>query len=352
MARCEGRYTDGKTARLRPVQLRLENASVTIVALDDDDRPVLDCWTISELRRVEDESSQGPARLKQGDAGAARLTIDDSDFLDALRAAAPRLSRRSGWRRWSAAAAVGGMLTLFVVFAVPFFSARLAPLMPASWEKKVGEQTMAALLEAFGGNAHFCTGEGGRDALRRLVVRLMARSGESVDYRVRVSSHGNINAFASLGGEVVLFRGLIDFAATPEEVAGVIAHELGHLIYRHPTQAMIRGLGVDLVLDMMTGNSTLGGLGHSMLRLSYSREAEREVDALALELLAGAGIRSDGVVDFFRRLNEKSGDFPAALKFLSSHPPSRERMARAQGSASGGDAMTPEAWSMLRRICD
>jgi Zn-dependent protease with chaperone function len=352
VARCEGWYADGKTARQRPVQIRLEKANVTIVALDDDDRPVLDCWTVSELRRVEEESSQGPARFKQGETGAARLTIDDGDFLDALRAAAPRLSPRSGWRRWMAAISVGGAATLFIVFALPLFSAWLAPLVPESWEKKVGEQTMAALLEAFGENARFCDGEEGRDALRHLVVRLIERSGENADYRVRVSSHEKINAFALLGGEVVLFRGLIDFAVTPEEVAGVVAHELGHLIYRHPTQAMIRGLGIDLVLDLMTGNSTLGGLGHSMLRLSYSREAEREADVIALELLAGAGIRRDGMVDFFRRLDEKKGGFPEALQFLSSHPPSRERIARAQRGAPGGDAMTPEAWRALRRICD
>ena len=101
----------------------------------------------------------------------------------------------------------------------------------------------------------------------------------------------------------------------PDEVAAVLSHELGHLVRRHPTQALVRALSFDLMLDFVIGGFALSGLGKIALTLSYSRDAEREADAVGGKMLADAGFRPAVLADFFRRLEEKQGPcrLPSAI---------------------------------------
>ena len=163
------------------------------------------------------------------------------------------------------------------------------------------------------------------------------------------------NAFALPGGWVVVFRGLIEQAEAPEEVAGVLAHEIGHVVHRHGTERIFKALGVRLLVQIVTGgvsDSLMSSAGEVLLLLSYSREDEAEADAAALDLLAAAGMRNDGLAAFFRRLAERDAELPAALRFLSTHPSHGARardLARPQGPA--GEAMSTEDWQALRHIC-
>ena len=162
-------------------------------------------------------------------------------------------------------------------------------------------------------------------------------------------------SFALPGGWVVLFRGLIEEAEAPEEVAGVLAHEIGHVVHRHGTERIFKALGVQLLVQIVMGgvsDGLMSSAGQVLLLLSYSREDEAEADAAALDLLAAAGMRNDGLAAFFRRLAEQESDLPEALRFLSTHPSLRARardLARPQGPAD--PAMTPEDWQALRAIC-
>ena len=163
------------------------------------------------------------------------------------------------------------------------------------------------------------------------------------------------NAFALPGGRVVLFRGLIEDAGDPGEVAGVLAHEIGHVTHRHGTQAILRSLGLEVLFGLMLGElgeGLFGGIGASLLSLSYSRDAEVEADRVALVLLGDTGIGARGLAAFFKRLAEGGPKLPAALQLLSTHP-SHEARARLFEGAMGaqGPAMSAADWAALKEIC-
>lgn len=345
-----GRYHDGKTARQQDVSVTLTETALLIAPAD---RPsgFLDSWPLAELRVVDEDLSRGEVRLKRGGTGEARLTILDAGFLSALRAVAPQAKRRSGLRGWALSIGVGVGLVFFALFVVPLLSAWIAPLVPVSWERRIAGSSADVLVSAFGGG-EFCTAPEGVTALEGLAARLTETEKSDYDIRIRVSSHEAVNAFAMLGGDIVVFHGLIDFAETPDEVAAVVAHELGHLIRRHPTQALVRAFGFDLLISFLTGGSVLSDLGGQILALSHSRDAEREADILGLKLLGDAGLRRDGMARFFDRLEKKEGSLPGLLGYFSSHPSTTERIDRAETGGGDAPALTPEAWAALQRICD
>lgn len=346
-----GRYHDGKTARQQDVEVTLAAAAL-LITRPDSPANILDAWPLAEVRLVDEDRSQGQARFKQGERGEARLTILDAGFLAALRDAAPQSQPRPIWRGWALSIGVGAGLVVFALFVVPLLSAWIAPLVPVNWERKVGESSIRVLMNALGGGGKFCSGPEGVAALQGLVARLTKTAKSDYDIRIRVSSHEQVNAFAMPGGDIVVFRGLIDFAASPDEVSAVVAHELGHLIRRHPTQALVRAFGFDLLFSFLTGSSVLSDLGGQMIALSHSRDAELEADALGLRLLADAGMRRDGMEHFFDRLEKEKGSLPGLLRYLSTHPPTAERAERSHAGGGGAPAMTPEAWHALQHICD
>ena len=147
-------------------------------------------------------------------------------------------------------------------------------------------------------------------------------------------------------------------AESPDEIAGVLAHEIGHVIYAHPTQAIFRTTAVSLLISAMIGDFTGGvliaGIAEWVLNSAYSRDAEREADQFAIERLNAVGIDGNGLARFFERLlteYEEDRDNPV-LQLMSTHPPTKERMEfiRAQSRATGS-AMTPAAWKDLKNTC-
>lgn len=172
------------------------------------------------------------------------------------------------------------------------------------------------------------------DELGQTLVRQSKRS--NIQYYIKVVDTDEVNAFALPGGFLYVNRGLISIADTESELAGVISHEIGHVVGRHGAKALTRQLGLEIILGMISGRnptgvqrvaSQLAGIGGILSMLHYSREAEREADALAVENLREAGYDPDGVAAFFEKLLEINDREPGALALLfSTHPPSRERI--------------------------
>ncbi|MDH3919912.1 MAG: M48 family metalloprotease, partial [Rhodospirillales bacterium] len=98
------------------------------------------------------------------------------------------------------------------------------------------------------------------------------------------------------------------------------------------------------------GGGIVGLAGETLLSTSFSREAESDADATALELLGGAGLSAGGVAAFFARLQEEQGDMPAALALLSTHPTNESRREFFAG-AGGETAMSAADWQALKAIC-
>ncbi|MFQ5784299.1 MAG: M48 family metallopeptidase [Alphaproteobacteria bacterium] len=352
----EGHYSDGRSAGRRPVIVRVAEQGLIIASPDGEPVGV---WQYADLKLAGEVFANQPVRLTNAADPDARLSVAEHGFQRPLYAFAPHLRRRRGSRgwswRWAAASGLGIVAVLALIFVLlPRLAGPIAALVPADWEKALGAQVVKGWLA----QGEVCTGTAGSRVLARLIDRLVAGVETPFVITVRVIDAGEANAFAAPGGNIVVLRGLIDFAESGDEVAGVLAHEIGHVVERHAMEAVVRAAGLSLIFQALVGDvsgllSLAAGAGEYLLSLSYSRGAEAEADAVALDILHRADIRTDGLAALFARLTDARGGTPDALAFLSTHPPSRERAAAAEvGGERGHGAMSATDWQALRTICE
>ncbi len=302
-------------------------------------------WSYGSLSLRADELRRGPVRIAHGDA---RLTVDDPAFSAALLAAAPGL-RHAARRALVFGAAATVLLLLGVAglwWWMPQIAAKIAEYVPRSWEEQLAEQ-----VETQPWWGERCTDPAGQAALDAMTRRLMKGISSPYPVVVSVRDQKMVNAFALPGGHIVLLQGLLSEAESPDEVAGVLAHELTHTLKRHPTRALIANSGLSLLFELTIGNGTGASLGLLLTTLSYTRSMEAEADDGALRLLEHAGIGTEGFAAFFDRL-VKRGHGPK-LPYLSSHPPDEERLAavRAHPVKATHPAISEREWHALQAIC-
>jgi predicted Zn-dependent protease len=253
---------------------------------------------------------------------------------------------------------------MIVFFLIPALAGQLALLVPPEREQQLGDavvEQLQSLLELAGDKRpELCDTPSGLAALDRMVTRLAPDLEMPYPLRVGVIDHGLVNAVAVPGGRILVFRGLIDAASNPEEVAGVLAHEIGHVVYRDPTREALRAAGtagvVGLLLGDVFGASVVVVASDAVINASYQREAEARADETAYRLLAEAELPSKPFAGFFKKMKEKYGDMPTALKLFSSHPGLEERAHRAaEADLIGDGAYEPviddQDWVALRGIC-
>jgi predicted Zn-dependent protease len=171
----------------------------------------------------------------------------------------------------------------------------------------------------------------------------------------------DVNALAAPGGQILVYRGLIERARSPEELAGVLAHEIEHVLHRHTTRAVIQHASTGLLLTALTGDMT-GPLAYGLEsarvlgQLQYSRHAETEADRDGMKLLIAAAVAPEGMIGFFEDLS--TGDHPRrVLRYLSSHPSTSDRITALRALASGAKqparpVLSEAQWRDLKAICD
>ncbi|WP_122982830.1 M48 family metallopeptidase [Methylobacterium indicum] len=352
----EGRYFDGVSARPHPVRLHLA-ARFRVTG-----REIAKDWDPLDLR----VGDSVPPLMRVGLAHAPdRVEFSNAALAAALTARCPDLHRREGAGGavrlvlWSVAAGISVLLV--AVFGVPYVARLLVPLVPDSVEARLGAVVEPQVVRVLG-HPPACTGEAGRAALDRLVSRLVAarRPDGSLpaDLAVSVRRHEMANALALPGARVMLLSGLIARATTPDEVAAVLAHELGHVHTRDPTRALIQASGtsflLSLVLGDFTGSTVIVAVGEALLSAGYSRDAERAADAYAVETMARAGGNGAALADILERIAADDGP-RGTLDLLRSHPLTTERAAAIRAlagpSASGRQILPEKEWGALKGIC-
>ncbi len=222
---------------------------------------------------------------------------------------------------------LGGVLVLMVagVMLVSVGANWLAPKIPYRYEAR-----LAAGLDLTRVSADPAAGAVQAE-LQAIADRLAARMDLPAGMQVRVGyrADGTVNAFATLGGQTVFFRGLLQKLDSEDAVAMVMAHEIAHLKYRHPAAALGRGVAVGLLLSIVSadlGRSAAGGaLGQAgtLTMLSFNRDQEREADAEALRVLAAEYGHLAGAADLFAVFaalpGARTGE-QAAWEFVQTHP--------------------------------
>jgi len=168
--------------------------------------------------------------------------------------------------------------------------------------------------------------------LRTLAQPLIDAIGDSpYEYTLHLIEDDSINAFAVPGGHIVVHTGLILHADTPEQIQGVLAHELGHVDRRHSLKQLVNQAGTLIILSVALGditsvNTVIAGQATKLLTLSHSRDAERDADAFGFDLLQQADINPAGLTGFFELLEHEHGDLSEAVAFMSTHPATSERI--------------------------
>ncbi len=231
---------------------------------------------------------------------------------------------------WLLAGAIG--LLVVLVVAVGVGAQWLAPRIPFEYEARLAAGFDLATAPQ---------GESERavhSELQALADRLAARMDlpRGMTVRVGYRADGTVNAFATLGGQTVFFRGLLAKLDSEDALAMVMAHELAHLKYRHPAAALGRGVAIGVVLSLVSaelGRSAAGGvLGQAGLvtLMAFNRDQEREADLEALRVLAEEYGHVGGAFDLFgvfMRLPSarRDPDLPM-VEFLRTHPLTANRV--------------------------
>ena len=335
----EGRRFDGASARARSVSVsRTAEALLLAGAAYADEVP------LGVLRR---DSARDRLTLHRTDFPDWRLVLPAGDEWADL----PRLhgmSRRQwGWLGGS----IAGVAAFIAVFAL--FGNRIlmlaAPLVPQSVTQPMGRN----YAEMIAGGDKACVSPAGEEALAKLVARVRPGTGFVEPVQVRVADIPDTNAFTFPGGQVIILAGLLHDAGGPDEVAGVLAHEFGHVQKRHANQALIRHFGLDVFLQGLGGN--LGSMAATGLFLTNSRDAEREADAEAIAMLHDAGVSTLGTARFFARMEGKAGGKADGLATLAAtHPSDASREGNFTKAAVGRrttPALSEADWRALRAIC-
>jgi Zn-dependent protease with chaperone function len=164
------------------------------------------------------------------------------------------------------------------------------------------------------------------------------------------------NAFALPGGKVYLFDGLLAKAGNADEIAGVLAHEMGHLRHRDGTRNLIYNGGTSFLIGLLfgdiTGSSALIFASRSLVTASYSREAEQSADMFSIDVMHRLGRSPKPMGELLFRVTGKESD--NGLSILSSHPLTEDRLARMSSEdrpPNGPPLLTAEEWASLKAIC-
>lgn len=303
----QGRMSDGRTAASMPVRLRFLPAGLEL-APDVGEQTVWPYASLSTAEPIRGNSTD--VLVSSTQAPGATLFVEDATFAQALRASATQLS--TGAMRWKYAKpglSVAGFVAALVgvVYLFDLTPAHtVATWIPDAARVRMGQQVMQSMTR----DKTVCHTDEGRAALDKLTSRLSTVSGAKEKFHVVVVDWDLLNAFATPGSQIVMTRELISDAKSPDEVAGVLAHEMGHGLELHPEAGLVRAIGLSAVVELMSGGGggTLANAGALLAQLSYTRVAEREADAHAIRILKAAAISPKGLSDFFQRISKLEGD--------------------------------------------
>ncbi len=359
----QGYYLDGKTAARHRATIRLMQSGLEVTT----DSGTTLWWPYEEIRQTQGFYAGEQVRLERGGETPEVLLVSDAAFLTALHRVAPRLAtyfhdpaRRKLRTKLTLLAALGaiGIATALYLWGIPAMAALVASRVPVSWEERLGQ----AVVEHLAPPEKRCADPTRARMIGDISATLIAPLPRPpYTFRVMVVNDPTVNAFAAPGGYVVIFRGLLERTRSAEELAGVLAHELQHILQRHATRALLQHASTGLLIAALAGDAS-GAMTYGLESaralgtLRYSRQNEEEADAKGMRMLLAAGIDPAGMIAFFEVLRKEGGEAPGLLAYLSTHPNPGDRIESLK-SLAGQSQRTPVKllpdydWRDITKIC-
>ena len=344
-----GRYFDGKSSHSIAARARVIKGALAL-----------------ELKG--EARSYNPDQVRLGvqvGSASSYLHFSDGGVLESLDVSGlQRLSKelkRSGGSSWLQRFEVNPRLILCslvavtafsvagLVYGVPWLSAQVANALPTELESSIGEEALGT-LDTFWTAPSELTEARQQELLDAMAPYLRAMQDDYPEHSLRLHFRASdalgANAFALPGGNLVFTDEMIALAENNEELAAVLAHEVGHVVHRHSMRNVVQGSLLVFVMVSLTGDVSAAsdittGLPALLANLSYQRDMETEADDFALVFLRQQGIAPQRFADIMLRLDplavagekdgEQSSDVASGLgSFLSTHPPTPERIRRFQ----------------------
>jgi Zn-dependent protease with chaperone function len=365
MDKGRGIYFDGETSARHEVSVTLTPETLLIV---DDCGDALAEWPYVDIEHL--SAPKHVLRLGlRGEPVLARLEVHDSDFAAAIDDGALTVDRSGATDRharirviaWSLVATLS--LVAAAIFVVPQLAARLAPLVPAGAERRLGEAVDAqvrSLLDRHDlGNRLECgwqpSERAGKAALDALVALLSQAAALETPLKLAVIRRPEANAIALPGGRIYVFQGLLAKTESPDELAAVVAHEIGHVAQRDGMRSVLQGAGLSLLFGMLLGDFVGGGAvviaARTLIQSSYSREVEAAADAYGARLVARIGGDPKALG---RILTSIEGERTPGMGIWLGHPNVRDRVRAIDTVASPvwrTALLDAEQWGALQQIC-
>jgi Zn-dependent protease with chaperone function len=351
-------FFDGRSSRRHVVNLAFTDR-LEIVDSGAPDGAPLATWPYDAVRRV--DGPDGVLRLACTAAPPlARLELRGV----AERAAVLRLCAvldgpgSAGsvpvWRIVGASLTTAAAIIGMVWFGMPLLANRLSVVIPYAWEKPLGAAVDPRVRSMFGPT---CAMPDGVAALVKLVGRLQTAAQLPIAPDPVVLRSKIANAFALPGGRVYVLSQLLAKSETPDELAGVLAHELGHVAHRDGLRRLIRDGGTSFLVGLMFGDVAGSGAvlmaGRAVLSASYSRADEARADAFAVTIMHRLERPTAPLGALLTRIAGPAHEEEASL--LRDHPltPERRAMLEADNLPASGPALLDDSeWREVKRICD
>jgi Zn-dependent protease with chaperone function len=348
-------YYDGKTNRRRAVEIALGQRLSIIEA-----GSVLAIWDYADIRAADAAAGRRRFACAVGSPLARLDLAEDSQEALEILARSPQLGKAyagdHGAGRivmWSLAAATSILLMVF--FGIPYAADVIAPIVPPFFEKRVGETVDRQVKALFGDK--ICSSAEGKAAFQKLVQKVAAAGKLDVPLDAEILSVKVHNAIALPGGKVYLFAGLLKEAENPDEIAGVIGHELGHVRNHDSMRRMIESGGSSFLLGLLFGDVAGSGAAifatQTLISAAYSRDAEARADEFAIAAMHELRRSPKPLGELLYRVTgaQKS----SSMTILASHPLTEDRLARVTREAKPDDGppiLSSEEWQALKRACE
>jgi Zn-dependent protease with chaperone function len=356
-------FYDGVNARRRAVTLKVTASSLDIHGGGE----WIACWPAGEIRRK--DAPDGVLRVtREGGPDLARLDVTAPADQAAIRLHCHNLETREQRERtgrivfWSAATAVS--IILCVLFLIPLLAETLTPLIPIEYERRIGKAVDNQVRTIFRGKV--CEAPEGAAALRAMTQRLSRVRGVDASLDVAVLESEVPNAIALPGGRIYIFKALLEEAESADELAGVLAHEIGHVVHRDGLRKLIQSTGTSYLFGLLFGDVTGGGAivfaSRYLIDSAYSREAEAAADDFAGKTMVSLSRPAHPMALLLKRIEadededeqEDDGNERGIPAFLSTHPITDQRLKALEKqvpSRIGEPLLTQGEWRALKEIC-
>lgn len=322
------RYFDGRMAAFRPVRVHVIGAD-RLQVRDGAQNPVFRFDEITVQRRL----GHHPAIVEL--PGGGRLEIEAADE---FHAAIDPLVGSKGLVFWLESnwltvalllALTAALIWAAVNYGIPAAARQAARAVPVSVDTMIGEESLQILDSYMLAPSELTAAR--RAQLTGMFAGIVAQVGDKHDFRLVFRKGGKIgaNALALPSGVVILTDELELLAGHDEELAAVLAHEVGHAVHRHALRAimqnsLVAGLMVSVTGDVGSISSLAAGIPTLLAERSYSRDFEREADDVAYDYLRAANIDPQRFVDLITRLESTQGR-AGTSNLLATHPSAAER---------------------------